>query len=82
MRCVPRDRGLVQIELTREGGLDIATLKIEINPDFPIDEIRKIEELQRRMQQALKDELAVSINIKIVEPPHHPTLRGQGCAHR
>lgn len=69
-----------QIELTREGGLDIATLKIEINPDFPIDEIRKIEELQRRMQQALKDELAVSINIKIVEP--HTIQRSEGKAVR
>mgnify|MGYP002578694872 CR=1 FL=1 len=69
-----------QIELTREGGLDIATLKIEINPDFPIDEIRKIEDLQRRMQQALKDELAVSINIKIVEP--HTIQRSEGKAVR
>lgn len=69
-----------QIELTREGGLDIATLKIEINPDFPIDEIRKIENLQRRMQQALKDELAVSINIKIVEP--HTIQRSEGKAVR
>ncbi len=69
-----------QIELSREGGLDIATLKIEINPDFPIDEIRKIEDLQRRMQQALKDELAVSINIKIVEP--HTIQRSEGKAVR
>ena len=69
-----------QIELSREGGLDIATLKIEINPDFPIDEIRKIEDLQRRMQQALKDERAVSINIKIVEP--HTIQRSEGKAVR
>lgn len=69
-----------QIELSREGGLDIATLKIEINPDFPIDEIRKIEDLQRRMQQALKDELAVNINIKIVEP--HTIQRSEGKAVR
>ena len=69
-----------QIELSREGGLDIATLKIEINPDFSIDEIRKIEDLQRRMQQALKDELAVNINIKIVEP--HTIQRSEGKAVR
>lgn len=69
-----------QIELTREEGLDIATLLIEINPDFPIDEIRKIEGLQRRLQQALKDELAIKINIKVVEP--HTIQRSEGKAVR
>ena len=69
-----------QIELTREEGLDIATLLIEINPDFPIDEIRKIEGLQRKLQQALKDELAIKINIKVVEP--HTIQRSEGKAVR
>lgn len=69
-----------QIELSREGGLDIATLKIEIKPDFPIDEIRKIEALQKRLQQALKDELAIKIGIKVVEP--HAIQRSEGKAVR
>ena len=69
-----------QIELTREGGLDIATLKIEMAPGFPIDEIRKIEDLQRRVQQALKDELAIKINVKVVEP--HTIQRSEGKAVR
>ena len=69
-----------QIELTREEGLDIATLKIEINSDFPIDEIRKIEDLQRRIQQALKDELTIKIGVKVVEP--HTIQRSEGKAIR
>lgn len=69
-----------QIELSRQGGLDVATLKVEIRPDFPVDEIRKIETLQRRLQQALKDELAIKIGIKVVEP--HAIERSEGKAVR
>lgn len=69
-----------QIELTREKGLDVATMKVEINPGFPIDEIRKIEELQKRLQMALKAELNINIRIKIVEP--HTIQRSEGKAVR
>ena len=69
-----------QIELTREKGLDVATMKVETNPGFPIDEIRKIEDLQRRLQAALKAELNINIRIKIVEP--HTIQRSEGKAVR
>ena len=69
-----------QIELTRENSLDVATLKIEINPEFPMDEIRKIEDLQKRVKQALKDELATTIQVKIVEP--YTIQRSEGKAVR
>jgi phenylacetate-CoA ligase len=69
-----------QIELTRENSLDVATLKIEINPDFPLDEVRKIEDLQARLEQALKDELATKIIVKVVEP--YTITRSEGKAVR
>lgn len=69
-----------QIELTRENALDVATLKIEINPDVEIDEIRKIEDLQKRLAQALHDELATSIKVQIVEP--YTIQRSEGKAVR
>jgi len=69
-----------QIELTREGAMDVATLKIEVNPDFTIDEVRKIEDLQKRLAQALKDELATSIKVRIVEP--YTIQRSEGKAVR
>jgi phenylacetate-CoA ligase len=69
-----------QIELTRENSLDVATLKIEINPDFPMDEIRKIEDLQKRLEQALKDELATKIKVRVVEP--YTIQRSEGKAVR
>ena len=69
-----------QIELTRERGLDVATMKVEINPGFPIDEVRRIEDLQHRLKRALKAELNININIKIVEP--HTIERSTGKAVR
>lgn len=66
-----------QIELTRDNSLDVATLKIEISPDHVMDEIRKIDELQRRLAQALKDELATSIKVKVVEPMTIPRSEGK-----
>lgn len=66
-----------QIELTRENALDVATLKIEINPDHVMDEIKKIDDLQRRLAQALKDELATSIKVKVVEPMSIPRSEGK-----
>lgn len=69
-----------QIELTRENSLDVATLKIEINPDYSVDGVSQIEDLQQRIEQALKDELATRINVKIVEP--YTIQRSEGKAVR
>ena len=69
-----------QIELTRENSMDVATLKIEINPDYSIDEVRQIEDLQNRIEQALKDELATTIKVKVVEP--YTIQRSEGKAVR
>ena len=69
-----------QIELTRERGLDVATMKVEINPGFPIDEVRRIEDLQHRLKRALKAELNITLNIKIAEP--HTIERSTGKAVR
>ena len=57
-----------QIELTREKGLDVATLKIETVAGFDFDEVGKIQDLQERVKAALKAELNIAIVIKIVEP--------------
>ena len=69
-----------QIELTREKGLDVATLKIETVADFDFDEVAKIQDLQKRVQAALKAELNIKIVIKVVEP--HSIQRSEGKAVR
>ena len=69
-----------QIELTREKGLDVATLKIETVAGFDFDEVGKIQDLQERVKAALKAELNIAIVIKIVEP--HTIQRSEGKAVR
>ena len=69
-----------QIELTREKGMDVATMKVETAPGFPIDEVRRIEGLQAALRDALKAELNIQIRVKIVEP--HSIARSEGKAVR
>lgn len=57
-----------QIILTTRGPLDYVELQVETVPDFPIDEVRKIENLKRRLSAELKSNLQVSVEVKIVEP--------------
>ncbi|MCI8468933.1 MAG: phenylacetate--CoA ligase, partial [Eggerthellaceae bacterium] len=57
-----------QIILTTKGPLDHVELQVETVPEFPIDEVRKIEDLKSRLAAELKSNLQVSVEIKIVEP--------------
>jgi phenylacetate-CoA ligase len=57
-----------QIVLTSKGPLDHVTLLVEPVPEFPFDEIRKLEELKKRLGAELKKNLGVAVEIKIVEP--------------
>ena len=69
-----------QIILTNNGPLDKVTLKVETVPDFPIDEIRKLEDLKTRLGQELKSNLQVKVDIKLVEPKS--IERSEGKAKR
>ncbi len=57
-----------QIILTNKGPLDHVELQVETEPDFQIDEVRKLEDLKRRLQAELKSNLQVAVDVKIVEP--------------
>jgi phenylacetate-CoA ligase len=69
-----------QIILSNEGPLDHVTLKVETVPEFDFDEIRKIENLQRRINTELKSNLQVSVEVKVVEPKS--IERSEGKARR
>ncbi|HIW75175.1 MULTISPECIES: phenylacetate--CoA ligase family protein [Gordonibacter] len=69
-----------QIILTTRGPLDHVELQVETEPDFPIDEIRRIEDLKRRLGVELKSNLQVSVEVKIVEPK--TIARSEGKAKR
>jgi len=49
-------------------------------PDFPIDEVRQLEQLKSRLSAELKSNLQVSVEIKFVEPK--TIARSEGKAKR
>ncbi len=57
-----------QIILTNKGPLDHVELHVETEPDYPIDTVRKLEDLKRRLEAELKANLQVAVDVKIVEP--------------
>lgn len=69
-----------QIILTNDGPLDKVELLVETEPDFPIDEVRRLEDLKRRLAAELKSNLQVNVDIKIVEPKS--IERSEGKAKR
>jgi phenylacetate-CoA ligase len=69
-----------QIILSNKGPLDYVTLKVETVPEFDFDEIRRIEDLQKRINAELKSNLQVSVDVKVVEPKS--IERSEGKARR
>ncbi len=57
-----------QIILTMRGPLDHVELRVETVPEFPFDEVRKLEDLKRRLAAELKSNLQIAVDIKFVEP--------------
>lgn len=69
-----------QIILSRKGPLDRVQLLVETEPDFPIDQINKLEDLKKRLGAELKSNLQIAVEIKIVEPK--TIERSEGKAKR
>ncbi|MDR1422527.1 MAG: phenylacetate--CoA ligase [Coriobacteriales bacterium] len=76
----PEVTSYYQIILTSDGPLDHVILKVETVPEFDFDEIRRIEDLQRRINAELKSNLQVSVEVKVVEPKS--IERSEGKAKR
>ena len=69
-----------QIILTTRGPLDHVELRVETVPEFPFDEIRKLEALKKRLATELKGNLQIAVDIKLVEPKS--IERSEGKAKR
>lgn len=69
-----------QLILTTKGTLDHAELRVETVPEFPFDEIRRLENLKKDLQKALKENLQIAVDVKIVEPK--TIERAEGKAKR
>ncbi|MGI6105052.1 MAG: phenylacetate--CoA ligase family protein [Raoultibacter sp.] len=69
-----------RIILTSRGPLDHVELQIETVPDFPFDEVRKLEALRKNVAAELKSNLQVAVDVRIVEPK--TIERSEGKAKR
>ena len=69
-----------QLHLTTVNGMDQIELRVETVPEFPIDEVRKLEDLKNRLAAELKSNLQVQVKITLCEP--HSIERSEGKAKR
>ena len=69
-----------QVVLSKRGALDNVEVQVEVAPEFAFDEVRELERLQRRVKAEIESALAVSIEVKLVEPKS--IARSEGKAKR
>ncbi len=69
-----------QLVVTREGALDKLEVQVEVNEKFFSDEIRVLEALRKRIKSEIDSVLAISADVKLVEPK--TIARSEGKAKR
>jgi phenylacetate-CoA ligase len=69
-----------QVVLGKRGSMDTVEVHVEVGSDVAFDEIRGLEALQRRVAAAIASTLAVSVDVKLVEP--RAIQRSEGKAKR
>jgi phenylacetate-CoA ligase len=69
-----------QIIVDRQGALDIMEVQVEVMEDLFSDEIKILENLNKRIEREIKDLLGVSCRVKLVEPK--TIQRSEGKAQR
>lgn len=57
-----------QITVDRDGALDILEINVEVNETVFSDEIKNLQNLEKRIEHDIKDILGVSATVKLVEP--------------
>ncbi len=56
------------IIVDREGTLDTLEVQVEVDEKLFSDEIRKLQQVARRLEQNIKETLGISVKVKLVEP--------------
>ncbi|MHB1340127.1 MAG: phenylacetate--CoA ligase family protein [Coriobacteriia bacterium] len=69
-----------QVVLTKRGSMDHVEVHVEVGPEIPFDEIKTLETLRRRVAAEIASALAISIDVKLVEPKS--IQRSEGKAKR
>lgn len=64
----------------RENNLDVLTVMVEVDEHFFSDQIRELDALRKRIAEALKQALGLSVVVKLVEPK--TIQRSEGKAKR
>ncbi|MFC1558091.1 phenylacetate--CoA ligase [candidate division KSB1 bacterium] len=66
--------------VSRDGALDKLEVQVEVSERFYSDDIRKFEELGKKIQNEIKSMLGVAVHVKLVEP--NTIQRSEGKAKR
>ena len=69
-----------QIEVSREGNLDVMAVLVEVSEHTFADEIKVLERLAQKIRAEIKDMLGVTCQVKLVEP--RSIQRSEGKAQR
>ena len=64
----------------RQDNLDILTVMVEVGEETFSDEVRKLQDLEKKISKNIKEYLGVSAKVKLVEPKSIP--RSEGKAQR
>lgn len=64
----------------RENNLDVLTVMVEVDERYFFDEIRKLDDLKKRIGNVIKQAIGVSVRVKLVEPKS--IERSEGKAKR
>ncbi len=68
------------IILTGEMGLDEVEVQVEVTPEFFSDKVGAMEQLQKRIGQAIERIINIRVKVRLVEP--HTIQRSEGKAKR
>ena len=69
-----------QIILSKKGSLDSVEVRVELANGFDFDEVKQLESIARRVRAEITSALAISLDVKLVEPKS--IARSQGKAQR
>ncbi len=69
-----------EIIVDKKGSLDILELRVEVNESIFSDKVRKLEAVQKKIQNEIESVLAISIKVTLVEPK--TIARSEGKAKR
>jgi phenylacetate-CoA ligase len=68
------------IYVDRVDNLDVMEVQIEMSPKFFSGEVRKVEDLQKRLRREIESTLGINAKIRLVEPK--TIARSEGKAKR